>query len=201
MNPLLLASSSPRRATLLRRIGVHFQDFDPNVDERRHFSESPFQYVERVARLKALAGKKAYPCRLVLAADTVVCLGQKVLGKPDDKSEAISTLEELSGKQHQVITSVILVDEVQKERVATVTTHVDFHHLDFATIHSYVACGEGDDKAGAYAIQGLGSILVRGVSGSLSNVVGLPLEETIALLNFSKVPHVFSLVSFLSKKL
>ena len=192
MNSLVLASSSPRRVTLLKKIGVAFQDFDPGIDERRFFFESPLQYVKRVARSKALVGKKRYPGSLVLAADTVVCLGQRVLGKPRDRSEAISALQALSGKQHKVITSVILIDDAQKERVSTVTTHVDFHHLDFDTIQSYASCGESDDKAGGYAIQGLGSIFVRGMSGSLSNVVGLPLEETIKLLNLVKVPHVFS---------
>ena len=183
---------------MLKKIGVDFCPFDPDIDESQFSSELPLEYVQRVARSKALTGQRENPGRLILAADTVVSLGEKILGKPRNQRETIRALEELSGKQHKVMTSVVVIDESEKERISTVTTYVLFRDLDSATIRAYASSGECVDKAGGYAIQGLGSVLVRGVRGSLSNVVGLPLKETIKLLNLVKIPNLFSSVTLSS---
>jgi len=192
MNPdLLLASRSPRRAELLRTLGVAFAVVDVEVDETPRSGESPPIYVERLARAKAEAGKTASGNVLpVLAADTTVVCDEEILGKPADAGDATRMLRRLSGRWHSVFTGVALAGT----QLATVVveTRVCFRVLTEAEITAYWASGEPADKAGAYGIQGLGGALVARIEGGWSNVVGLPLAETLTLLSGEGIPHALS---------
>lgn len=178
---LVLASRSPRRQELLAALGIPLEVRPAETDESVRPGERPAAYVARVAREKARAVDGA----LVLAADTAVVLGDAILGKPADPADAARMLRALSGTRHQVLTAVCVRRTTPGpacERDVTVSTEVRFRPLDDRQIAWYVASGEPLDKAGAYALQGLGGALVEGVSGSVSGVVGLPLAETLALL-------------------
>jgi septum formation protein len=179
--PLLLASASPRRAELLRQIGLPFEVRlpVPAVDESVLPDEAPRDYVLRLARAKAQA--VAAPGRVVIAADTTVVLDGVVLGKPGDAAEAQRMLLALSGRTHEVLTAVAVRRDEHCE-LALVRTAVRLRAVSTAEAEAYVSTGEGFDKAGSYAIQGLGAVFVTGIEGSYSNVVGLPLAETEALL-------------------
>ncbi len=175
-----MASASPRRAELLRQIGIPFEVFVPNVDESRQRGESPHDTVRRLAQSKAAAGHR--PGRLTLGADTVVVLDGVVLGKPRDESEGVAMLKALGGRVHTVLTGVCLSGgETFKTRV--VATEVTFKPVSATLATAYWRTGEGADKAGGYGIQGIGSIFVTRIEGSYSAVVGLPLAETEELLN------------------
>jgi nucleoside triphosphate pyrophosphatase len=191
---IYLASRSPRRRELLAQIGVRFHllllrdkpDADPELDETPHAGETPVTYVERLARAKALAGWRRLEQRslqraAVLAADTTVALGGRILGKPADRKEAASMLAELSGSTHEVLSAIALKHDAQLECALSVS-EVEFKQLSAVEIRQYVATGECDDKAGAYAIQGRAAQFVRGLRGSFSGVMGLPLYETAQLL-------------------
>lgn len=184
---MILASSSPRRRELLTQIGVQFEVQAADIDETPHADESPVAYVERMALEKALAVAKLRPGNIVLGSDTSVISCDRILGKPRDNADAVETLRGLSGQTHQVLSAVAVVDE-SRQRVISVATQVRFRTLSDAEIHAYVATGEPADKAGSYGIQGLGAILVDTIEGSYSNVVGLPLTETAALLHEFQVP-------------
>jgi septum formation protein len=179
---LVLASASPRRRELLAQIGVTFTVQAAAIDETPRPGETPEDYVLRVAREKAeavaatLSGAVA-----VLAADTSVVIDDDVLGKPRDHFDALAMLARLSGRTHEVITAVCLLGP-QWRRQLSVTTRVTFATLDRELCEAYLATAEPWDKAGAYGIQGLGSVLVEGIEGSYSNVVGLPLAQTWRLL-------------------
>ena len=178
--PLILASASPRRAELLRQIGIPFEVFVPNVDESRRRGESANDYVRRLAQSKAAAGRR--PGRLTLGADTAVILDDVVLGKPRDESDGVAMLRALGGRAHTVLTGVCLADgDAFKTRV--VATEVRFRPISEILATAYWRTGEGADKAGGYGIQGIGSIFVTRIEGSYSAVVGLPLAETEELLN------------------
>ena len=178
--PLILASASPRRAELLRQIGVPFEVFVSNVDESRHRGESADDYVRRLARSKAAAGRR--PGRLTLGADTAVVLDGAILGKPRNESDGVAMLRALGGHGHSVLTGVCLTDgEAFKSRV--ITTEVWFRPISKTLATAYWRTGEGADKAGGYGIQGIGGIFVTRIEGSYSAVVGLPLAETEELLN------------------
>lgn len=179
---IVLASASPRRREILTALGVPFEAHAMDVDESPAAGESASALARRVARAKADAGVRRFgPSRHVLAADTVVDVDGVGLGKPEDDADARRMLALLSGRTHQVRTAVALAFAGQV-RALEVVTDVRFRALDAATIDRYVASGEGRDKAGAYAVQGLGGGFVVSVSGSSSNVVGLPAAETIDLL-------------------
>ena len=179
---LLLASASPRRRELLEQIGVPTRRVHCEVDEQVMSGELPAAYVERVARDKVMAGVAAAPAgAVVLAADTVVVLDEQILGKPRDREHAKQMLLRLSGREHQVMTAVAVARGEQLE-LRLVTTQVRFRGLSAAEIDAYWASGEPEDKAGAYGIQGLGAVFVAHISGSYSAVVGLPLQETAAIL-------------------
>jgi septum formation protein len=175
---LTLASASPRRADLLASIGLDFQVVVPDVDESRHPAEEPDYYVERVARSKAAAVEEA---GVVIAADTTVVHEGRVLGKPTHPAEARSMLTRLSGETHAVFTGVAVTSygvvssavEVSMVRMASMTDD---------EIDRYVATGEPMDKAGAYALQGVGGMFVEWIEGSPSNVIGLPLHVAARLL-------------------
>jgi septum formation protein len=175
---LVLASQSPRRLELLGLLGLAPEVRPARTDEAQRPGEPPADYVRRVAREKAEAVHGA----LVLAADTAVVLGGEVLGKPRDAEDARRMLTALSGQRHQVITGVCLRPAAGPALEAQVSTEVWFDQLTPAQVDWYVATGEPLDKAGAYALQGAGGAFVREVRGSVSNVIGLPLRETAALL-------------------
>ncbi|MHB8875235.1 MAG: Maf family protein [Myxococcaceae bacterium] len=177
---LVLASASPRRRELLSHLGVAFEVVSADVDERPRKGEPPRAYVERLAAEKAAAVARARPLALVLAADTAVVQGQVILGKPQDEAEAKAMLRRLAGGPHTVLTGLALAGRFVASRVVETTVH--FRPLREQEIAWYVATGEGADKAGSYAVQGIGGVLVRAVEGSPSNVVGLPLAETAELL-------------------
>jgi septum formation protein len=182
---LVLASASPRRAELLRRSGIEAHVRPAAVDELMIPGERPREYVERMAREKLGAALEAAAPEdaLVLAADTIVAEGDAVFLKPDDDEHALSMLARLAGRTHEVLTAVALgrAGEGVLEEI-TVTTEVRFRPASREELLRYVATGEGRDKAGSYAIQGIGAGLVQGIHGSYTNVVGLPLVETLALL-------------------
>lgn len=180
---LILASASPRRRELLQRLGVTFECAPADIDEAPLAGELPRDYVQRMALEKARVGAvlHAPPEFAVLAADTTVVVDDEVLGKPRDYLHALAILARLSGRSHQVMTAVCL-SNARDCSCQLVETEVEFVCLDLESCEAYLASDEPWDKAGAYAIQGLGGALVRSIKGSYSNVVGLPLSETWQLL-------------------
>jgi septum formation protein len=179
MTTVILASASPRRHELLTRIGVPFTVRAPDIDESPADGEMPVDYVRRVASAKAAAVAVAAD-ELVIAADTSVDLGSQILGKPADHRDAESMLRRLSGRTHRVHTGVA-VRRHGHEEVEVCSTLVTFVELDEAAIRWYVSTGEPMGKAGAYALQGAGAVLVESVHGSVSNVIGLPMHVVIEL--------------------
>ncbi|GAB5453286.1 MAG: Maf family protein [Halioglobus sp.] len=179
--PLILASASPRRAALLAQIGVQFQCEPADIDETPLTDEAAADYVARMAREKARVVAASHSADVVLAADTVVVLDGDILGKPADEGHALAMLARLSGREHAVMTGLCLCRAGEESEVV-VETAVEFANLDLATCKAYLATDEPWDKAGAYAIQGVAAVFVRGIRGSYSNVVGLPLAETHSLL-------------------
>lgn len=177
---LVLASESPRRKALLAQAGIVPDDIRAAaIDETPLKGELPRVYAERLACAKAQA--IVLPQGLVLAADTVVACGRRILPKAENDAQVRACLELLSGRSHQVITAVALRAGKSLAR-RTVLTRVQFRRLDGRELDAYIACGEGLGKAGGYAVQGRAETFVRGLNGSYSNVVGLPLTETILLL-------------------
>jgi septum formation protein len=184
---LILASASPRRATLLREAGYAFDVEPAHVDESELEGESPRAYVLRVAALKAQAVAARHPDNLVLAADTTVVVDGRMLAKPSDDDDARRMLGLLSGRTHDVLTGVVVV-RAGRESSAVAVTRVRFRPLTGAEIDWYVASGEPHDKAGSYGVQGLASRFVEAVDGSHSNVVGLPVGAVRALLDAQGFP-------------
>ncbi len=185
---LYLASRSPRRAELLHTLGVDFAVVDVAVDETPLPQELAEAYVRRLAQAKAQAGRAASAeRRAVLAADTTVVCADEIFGKPLDAADAERMLGLLSGRWHSVLTGVALA--AAHLTVICVQTRVLFRPLSRLEIQRYWASGEPLDKAGAYGIQGLGGALVTRLEGSYSNVVGLPLAETLTLLNAAGIAH------------
>lgn len=191
VNPALyLASASPRRRELLRQIGVEFTTLNVDVDEQLQPGELPDAYVERLAVAKAQAGwqKSQSALRLpVLGADTTVVCDGRIMGKPLDRDDALAMLKQLSGRTHQVLSAIALVQDASME-VRVVETRVRFRELSEQECENYWLTGEPKDKAGAYGIQGYAAVFVSGIEGSYSNVVGLPLLETAELLAKFAVP-------------
>ncbi|CAG8865821.1 dTTP/UTP pyrophosphatase [Pseudomonas fluorescens] len=182
MTALYLASGSPRRRELLTQIGVPFTLLSAPVDETALPAESAPAYVERLARAKAAAGHaRLTEPGVVLGADTAVVIDGKILGKPENAAHALAMLAELSGREHQVLTAVALTDG-QRCESRCITSEVRFRAISSEEAQRYWATGEPVDKAGGYAIQGLGAIFVTALAGSYSAVVGLPLSETAELL-------------------
>ncbi|MBA1201809.1 septum formation inhibitor Maf [Pseudomonas capeferrum] len=182
MIALYLASGSPRRRELLTQIGVPFTTLGAPIDETPLPGEAAPAYVERLARGKAEAGLAGLgQPGVVLGADTAVVLDGKILGKPRDREQALAMLAELSNREHQVLTAVALGDGQRCESLC-VASQVRFRAIGAEEAARYWASGEPADKAGGYAIQGLGAVFVIGLQGSYSAVVGLPLSETADLL-------------------
>ena len=186
MSAIYLASQSPRRAELLRQVGVPFTQFSVDIIEEHQPGESASDYVVRLAQEKAQAGWRCCQAKglvslPVLGSDTVVVCDEHILEKPADLYEAQQTLQLLSGRSHRVLSALAIVFGGRCEW-AVAATEVTFRHISSVEIERYWATGEPCDKAGAYGIQGLGAVFVESISGSYSNVVGLPLETTVPLL-------------------
>ena len=181
---LILASKSPRRSELLEQAGLTFSVIPSDVDESMVAVSSPDSYVISLAESKALDISQRHPAAWVIGADTIVLIDGKILGKPASINEAHDMLQRLSGKTHQVLTGYCICCQ-KKNRVfsETAKTDVRFKKLNDAEINWYIQTGEPFDKAGAYAIQGLGAVFVESIQGSYSGVVGLPLCETAQLLS------------------
>ncbi len=183
MARLILASQSPRREALLRQVGLKFEIAPSDVEERLPEGLAPAEAAERLALEKARWVADRRSKGLVIGADTVVVVGGQILGKPGGVEEARAMLRLLSGREHQVITGIAVVDAAGGRAISDrVTTFVRFAPLSEETIDRYVATGEPLDKAGAYAIQGYGALLIEGIRGCYYNVVGLPLRRLAELL-------------------
>ena len=181
--PLILASASPRRAELLRRLAIEFQIVQGQTPEAHPQHLSPNEICQLNAYRKARTVAKKHPDALVLGADTVVCLGTTVFGKPADLKDAQQMLSKLQGRTHQVITGVCLIHlRSHRQKLFAVSTTVTFRQLHSGQIRRYLSKINPLDKAGAYAIQEEGDAIVKAISGSYSNVVGLPLEQLTAEL-------------------
>ena len=185
---LYLASGSPRRAQLLAQIGFSISKIASDIDESPHENELALAYTERMAWQKSeqalslfVAAHGAEPELPVLTADTSVAIDGLILGKPDNHAHAVTMLHMLSGRTHQVISSVVVWHQGQRTQT-TQTSEVTFRPLTETEIQAYVNSGEADDKAGAYGIQGAAAVFIEHLSGSFSGVMGLPLFETAALL-------------------
>lgn len=190
---IYLASKSPRRRELLQQIGVLHQVIDAEVSEVPRTQESPSDYVQRLAREKAEAGfasvkRQQLVIRPVLGADTIVVINNEILEKPQDAEHATIMLRKLAGADHQVMTAVAMIVE-EKCTVKLSVTDVVFRPLSEVEIAAYWQTGEPCDKAGGYAIQGLGAVFVQQIRGSYTGVVGLPIEQTVALLEEFAVPY------------
>lgn len=189
---IYLASQSPRRRELLLQIGVPHQVVSATVEEVPRQHETPSDYVQRLAREKAQAGLRSaqqlgLAPKPVLGADTIVVSNDEILEKPRDAVHAAAMLRQLAGSTHQVMTAVALLSDTQASIKLSVT-EVVFRPLDEAEISAYWRSGEPQDKAGGYAIQGLGAVFVQQLSGSYSGVVGLPIEQIVALLQEFGLP-------------
>lgn len=186
MNRLVLASSSPRRRQLLEMLGITVDVLPPDVPEVRRPGEAPRDYALRLAQDKA----RAVPGELVLAADTIVVLGEEILEKPQDADDALRMLVRLQGRTHEVITAVALrADSVVFEAVDV--TAVTFRPAREAFLRAYVRTGEPMDKAGAYGIQGFGAALVERIDGDFFGVMGLPVRLVLDLLAEAGMPYRF----------
>ncbi len=185
-NPrIVLASASPRRRDLLRGAGLNFEIEAANIDEAQFPDEDVEALVSRLARQKAEAVASRYRDQdvLVIGADTVVALDSGVIGKPEDDEHAMEILTSLVGRVHRVVTGVAILEVGGLRPLErTVTSRVEMRDATGDELRAYIETGESRDKAGAYAIQGQGGALVTRVAGSESNVIGLPLDETLALL-------------------
>ena len=180
---VILASGSPRRHAYLEGLGIAFRVIAADITETVLAEESPAQFVERMAREKAESVGGKYPDRWVVAADTVVCLDDMILGKPIDENDAVKMLLCLSGEEHVVCTGVCLLNHAFNVcDIRVVSSRVIFRDYNEEVIRAYVNSGEPMDKAGSYGIQGKGAFLVREIHGSYSNIVGLPLCEFIEML-------------------
>ena len=179
---IILASASPRRKELLDQIKVTYSIYPVDLDESPLPDESPLDYVQRLAAEKSAACRAQLGTETpILAADTAVVLGNLIMGKPKDQADALAMLTQLSGKTHQVYSAISLRGREHSQAVSI--TEVTFRRLSEREILAYWHSGEPLDKAGSYAIQGLGGVFVEAIQGSFSGVVGLPLFETAELLS------------------
>lgn len=182
---IVLASASPRRRELLERVGIPFRVVPSDIPEDELPGESPEEHVLRLSRDKAreVAGRTDIPGRWFIGSDTIVLRDNRILGKPADAAEAAAMLRSLSDREHRVLSGYAVHDrETGTTHADVVATRVRFKTLTEAEIAGYIATGEPMDKAGAYAIQGIGVFMVLAIEGSYTNVVGLPLCEVVATL-------------------
>lgn len=181
MTKLILASGSPRRKEFISHLGIDFDVEIPNIDESPVQGETPSELVLRLSRLKADFISQKHSDSVVVAADTVVCFNGMILGKPSSREDAFNMIKMLQGQTHTVYTGVT-VQKGNLKRSKVVSTEVTFDSMDDEFIRNYVSSGECDDKAGAYAIQGMASMFISQVKGSVSSVVGLPINEVVKYL-------------------
>jgi len=181
-SPLILASQSPRREQILRMLGFEFSILPADVDETIPSGMKAPDVPEALAKAKSLHVSREHPEKLVLGADTLVVLEDRVLGKPSGTQEALQMLSFLSGRTHQVYTGVALAMGGKIVGSGTACTEVTFETWNKDVLEAYVRGGESLDKAGAYAIQGQGAFLVQGIRGCFFNVMGLPIQKTLRLL-------------------
>ncbi len=183
---VILASRSPRRIALLKQVGIDCIVLPADIDESALAKELPENYVKRLALEKALATatnmKREYSHLAVLAADTTVCFNGEILGKPESDADASKMLKKLSGNVHEVHTAVAVCFK-DKAKVIISTTQVEMMRLTTDAISTYIASGEHRDKAGSYGIQGRAAAWIKRIEGSYSGVMGLPLFETVQLIN------------------
>jgi len=188
---IVLASGSPRRKQLLEMLRIPFRVIPPDVDEHVLPGEKPAAYVTRLSRAKAEAVVARAPGEVILAADTTVVLGGKIFEKPTSPAHAVEMLEQLQGKTHEVLTAVAVAENGRLEQVLDVS-RVTFRPNNRETLEEYVATGEPLDKAGAYAIQGMGAPLIERVEGDFFGVMGLPLRLALDLLAKFGRPYRFT---------
>lgn len=185
---LILASASPRRVQLLNLLGITPGQIIPaDIDETPLTREKPHDYAERIARGKAEKIAASHSGNVIVSADTVVAVGRRILPKAENEATARECLTLMSGRRHRVLTSVCVIGADGKLRQKTCTTIVQFARLTAPMIEAYIASGEWNGKAGGYAIQGLAAAFIPFISGSHSNVVGLPLHETAQLLKAARI--------------
>ena len=189
--PLILASKSPRRRYLLEQAGLKFSVMPSDIDETKIPLSSPETYVQILSEAKAASVSEKYPDKWVIGADTIVLNYGKILGKPQSEDDARTMLEQLSGQIHQVLTGYAVVCRAKNRKFSeTVKTDVLFKHLTDEEIQWYIQTKEPFGKAGSYAIQGIGSFLVKSICGSYTNVVGLPVCEVIEFLIKEEIIHI-----------
>ena len=200
---LVLASASPRRLTLLSQVGVVPDALRPtSIDESAKRGEMPRRLVARLARAKAEAARdqiendRDVADAFIIAADTVVAVGRKILMKPNHVEEAMASLQLLSGRTHKVLTCVCLITPDDRVKTKIVDTRVRFKHLTRGEMEAYIASREWRGKAGGYAIQGLAGSFVQRIIGSYTNVVGLPVTEVVGLLSAEGFPIHFNWLKF-----
>jgi septum formation protein len=191
VKPIVLASGSPRRKQLLEMLRIPFRVIAPDVDEHVLPGEQADAYVTRLSRVKAQAVVARAPGEVILAADTTVALRGRIFEKPTSPQNAVEMLEQLQGQTHKVLTAVAVAEDGRLEQALDVT-RVTFRRADHATLEEYVATGEPLDKAGAYAIQGLGAPLIERVEGDFFGVMGLPLRLALDLLAKFGRPYRFT---------
>lgn len=184
-SPLILASRSPRREQILKMLGFDFSIEVPDYEEIIPPELKPNSAPEYLARGKVLALAHSNSDFLILGSDTVVILGNKILGKPENSEHALEMLMELNGNKHQVVTGVALAQGGQIINSGSTTTEVTFAQVDEKKLHAYAKSQEPMDKAGSYAIQGQGAFLIESVHGCFYNVMGLPIQLTLTMLS----PH------------
>ena len=177
---LILASQSPRRAELLRQVGIDFRIEPAAIDEEHQYGESAEDYVRRIACAKTEAVRHSHPGSPILGADTAVVLDDRILGKPRNREDAISMLMALSGRTHRVLTGVALAAQSTDYRLSA--SRVRFRHVEPTEAEAYWETGEPADKAGGYAIQGIAAGFIEHIEGSYSGIMGLPLFETLQIL-------------------
>jgi nucleoside triphosphate pyrophosphatase len=191
VQPIVLASGSPRRKQLLEMLRIPFRVIPPDVDEHVLPGETPDAYVTRLSRAKAEAVVRRAPGEVILAADTTVVLGGRIFEKPTSPANAVDMLQQLQGKTHEVLTAVAVAENGRLEQALDISK-VTFRSSTSETLQAYVATGEPLDKAGAYAIQGLGAPLIERVEGDFFGVMGLPLRLALDLLAQFGRPYRFT---------
>ena len=186
MKRIILASASPRRVELIEKIGLKFEAEPSNYEEDMHSELEPHEFARKISLEKAEAVASKHKNAIVIAADTIIVFGSKILGKPHTENEARKMLETINGKSHSVITGFSIIDTGKNKTLSkSVETKIHVRKLTLAEIDAYVKSKEPLDKAGAYAIQGLGAVIVEKIEGDYFNVVGLPLSAlTEALKEF-----------------
>ncbi len=185
---IILASASPRRAEILRTVGWPFETLVVNIDESRHENEEAAGYVQRLAREKAEAAAQKASDKMIVAADTTVVIDDHILEKPVGLQDAKRMMRLLSNRWHQVLTGIALIDSSAQVTIAYEQTEVKFAAMSDVEIDWYVATGEPADKAGAYAIQGVGARFIEGIKGDYFNVVGLPVRLLYELVLRATAP-------------